>query len=150
MVGNVALLDLPEKVGFLASRRVSPEAVQKCREWAIAAGSEGRCVISGFQSQLEKEVLEQLLLGTAPVILVLARRLWKTVPAEMRDAVGNGRLLVISPTSAERVSEASAAARNRWILENCDTLVLGSLDPNGGLAKLIALYPKERIKLVDG
>ena len=35
----------------------------------------------------------------------------------------------ISP--AARASAATAAARNRWILVNCTSLVLGSLDPDG-------------------
>lgn len=60
-----------------------------------------------------------------PIILVLARSLWETVPEELRDPVGLGRLLIVSPVSA---NHASATARNRWILANCTSLVLGSLE----------------------
>jgi hypothetical protein len=34
MIGNAALLDLPDKVAFLSSRRISAADVLKCYEWA--------------------------------------------------------------------------------------------------------------------
>ena len=141
MIGNAALLDLPDKVAFLSSRRISADDVLKCYEWAEKIRDTGQCVISGFQSPLEKDVLKFLLRGKAPIILVLARSLWKTIPEELRAPVDLGRLLIVSPVSATRASAVTAAARNRWILANCSSLVLGSLDPDGNLAKLAASFP---------
>ena len=66
--GNTSLLER-EKIGFLASRRVPPEAVMRCLDWATRMRDEGVCVMSGFQSPLEKEVLNILLKGTSPLIL---------------------------------------------------------------------------------
>ena len=145
MIGNAAILDRPDKVAFLSSRRISPADVLKCYEWAEKVRDTERCVISGFQSPLEKDVLKFLLRGKVPVILVLARSLWKTVPEELREPVGHGRLLIVSPVAATRASSATAAARNRWILTNCTSLVLGSLDPNGNLARLVASFPRNHI-----
>ena len=71
MLGNEALLNC-EKIGFLASRRVPPEAVMRCLDWATRMRDEGVCVMSGFQSPLEKEVLNILLKGSSPLILVLS------------------------------------------------------------------------------
>ena len=119
MIGNAALLDLPDKVAFLSSRRISPADVLKCYEWAEKIRDTETCIISGFQSPLEKDVLKFLLRGKVPIILVLARSLWKTIPEELRDPVGLGRLLIVSPVSATRASAATATARNRWILANC-------------------------------
>ena len=146
IIGNTALLDLPDKVAFLSSRRISAADVLKCYEWAEKIRDTETCVISGFQSPLEKDVLKFLLRGRVPIILVLARSLWKTIPGELREPVGLGRLLIVSPVSATRASAATAAARNQWILANCTSLVLGSLDPGGGLAKLAAGFsgPVER------
>ena len=87
MIGNTAILDRPDKVAFLSSRRISPADVLKCYEWAEKVRDTEQCVVSGFQSPLEKDVLKFLLRGKVPVILVLARSLWKTVPEELRDAV---------------------------------------------------------------
>ena len=140
MIGNAAILDRPDKVAFLSSRRISPADVLKCYEWAEKVRDTEQCVISGFQSPLEKDVLKFLLRGKVPVILVLARSLWKTVPEELREPVGQGRLLIVSPVAAARASAATASARNRWILANCTSLVLGSLDPNGNLAKLVSTF----------
>ena len=84
MIGNAALLDLLDKVAFLSSRRISAADVLKCYEWAEKIRDTGTCVISGFQSPLEKDVLKFLLRGKVPIILVLARSLWKTVPEELR------------------------------------------------------------------
>ena len=50
MIGNTALLDLPDKVAFLSSRRISSADVLKCYEWAEMIRGTETCVISGFQS----------------------------------------------------------------------------------------------------
>ena len=145
MVGNAALLSHPDKVAFLSSRQISAADVLKCYEWAEKVRDSDRCIISGFQSPLEKDVLKFLLRGKVPIILVLARSLWKTVPEELHPAVGAGCLLIVSPVAAARASAATATARNRWILDNCSSLVLGSLNPSGSLASLVAAFPQERV-----
>ena len=130
MLGNEALLNC-EKIGFLASWRVPPEAVMRCLDWATRMRDEGVCVMSGFQSPLEKEVLNILLKGTSPLILVLARRMWdeRHIPTLFRKPLAEGRLLVVSPVSQSirRVDAHSAAQRNRYILDRADRLFLISL-----------------------
>jgi hypothetical protein len=42
---------------------------------AIAQRESGNCVISGFHSQIEKDVLHYLLKGNQPIIVFLARGL---------------------------------------------------------------------------
>ncbi len=148
MIGNAGLMGLP-KTAFLSSRKVAPQDVMRCYDWATGVRDTDKCIIGGFQSALEKDVLRFLLRGKAPVILVLARKLWNEVPEELREPIGEGRLLVVSPVSAARASASTAMARNRWILENCDEVVIGSLDPDGGLAKLVGAYPSYRIVRLD-
>lgn len=91
--------------------------------------------MSGFQSPLEKEVLDILLKGTSLLVLVLARRMWdaRHVPTLFRKPLADGRLLVISPVaqSIRRVDARSAAQRNHYILGHADRLLLGALDPYG-------------------
>ena len=144
-IGNTALLERPNRVAFLSSRRITASVVLKCYDWATGIRDTDQCVVSGFQSPLEKDVLKFLLRGKVPVILVLARSLWKTVPEELREPVGQGRLLIVSPVAAARASAATASARTRWILANCTSLVLGSLDPNGNLARLVVSYPSNHV-----
>ena len=148
-IGNAALLERPNKVAFLSSRKISASVVLKCYDWATAIRETDQCIISGFQSPLEKDVLKFLLRGKAPIILVLARKLWKTMPNELHDAMNAKRLLIVSPVSCNRASIASAAIRNRWILANSSSLVIGSLDPNGQLAKLVSTFPTKQITRLD-
>ena len=141
MLGNAALMALP-KTAFLSSRKVAPQDVMRCYDWATEVRDTDKCIMGGFQSALEKDVLRFLLRGKAPIVLVLARKLWSKVPEELREPLGEGRLLVVSPVSAARASASTAMFRNRWILENCDEVVIGSLDSNGSLARLVAARPK--------
>jgi hypothetical protein len=71
-LGNIKLLEC-EKAAFLCSSRYTSEAVLKSYDWALEQRKAGKCVISGFHSPLEKDVLDILLKGTQPVILALAR-----------------------------------------------------------------------------
>ena len=148
-IGNTALLERPNKVAFLSSRKITASVVLKCYDWATEIRETDQCIISGFQSPLEKDVLKFLLRGNAPIILVLARKLWETVPNELLVAKDTNRLLIVSPVSCNRASIASAAIRNRWILANSSSLVIGSLDPNGHLAKLVSTFPLEQITRLD-
>lgn len=55
-------------------------------------------VISGFHAPVEKEILEVLLKGTCPIVVVLGRRLeGARLPAAWKTEVEIGRMLVISP-----------------------------------------------------
>ena len=149
--GNTSLLKR-EKIGFLASRRVPPEAVMRCLDWATRMRDQGVCVMGGFQSPLERDVLTLLLQGKQPVIWVLARKLWtlRGVPKVYRAAIEEGRLLIVSPVSQSirRVDAQSAAVRNRFVLEHSDRHVFGSLDPNGQLAKMLEGVSQDQIQVL--
>ena len=169
MIGNAALMERP-KVAFLSSRKVAPTAVMRCYDWATGmrgGGSAGRlappgdgghagrvtlpCVVGGFQSALERDVLKLLLPdGGPPIVMVLARGMWRSVPTEYREAINAGRMLVVSPFSqgVVRVSKETAEKRNGWILDNCDEAVFASLDPNGSLARLVAARPNLRYQVL--
>lgn len=55
-------------------------------------------IISGFHSPAEKEVLEVLLKGTCPIVVVLGRSLKNArIPAAWKTEIKKGRMLVISP-----------------------------------------------------
>jgi len=136
--GNKDLLQLT-KTAFLSSRNISPQSVMACYDWATQQRSAGRCVISGFHSQIEKDVLHFLLKGKQPVILVLGRSLYKQLPEELIKPLEENRLLIVSVVSqtTNRQSVESAMIRNKYIIENADEVVFGSIDPEG---KLFQLY----------
>jgi hypothetical protein len=64
-LGNTDLLNL-QKVAFLCSRKCPAAVVLKSYDWAIEQRDNGVCVISGFHSRIEKDVLHYLLKGAQP------------------------------------------------------------------------------------
>lgn len=95
-LGNIDLLKLP-KTAFLCSRKVPASLVLKCYDWAIEQREKGNCVISGFHSQIEKDVLHYLLKGKQPIILAMARGLKEKWEPELQKSLEEGRLLIITP-----------------------------------------------------
>ena len=120
-LGNKELLKQP-KTAFLASSTIPVEMVLKCYDWAVKMRDEGRCIISGFSSRLEKDVWDFLVKGKQPIILVLARAMYKTIPADLQPLLDSSRLLIISTSNATRQSKATALARNRYICELADRI----------------------------
>jgi len=120
-LGNKELLKQP-KTAFLASSTIPVEMVLKCYDWAVKMRDEGRCIISGFNSRLEKDVWDFLVKGKQPIILVLARAMYKTIPADLQPLLNSGRLLIISTSNAARQSKTTALARNRYICELADRI----------------------------
>ena len=157
-LGNTELLKL-NKTAFLCSRKIPAGAVLKCYDWAIEQREKGNCVISGFHSQIEKDVLHYLLKGKQPIILALARGLKKNVEKEFQQPIEQGRLLIISPFSKEvkRVTEQTAATRNKMMIELANSITVGYASKEGSLEMLLRSIPKEKkqfifsptVKLID-
>jgi predicted Rossmann fold nucleotide-binding protein DprA/Smf involved in DNA uptake len=142
-VGNVALLR-QEKTAFLCSRNIAASAVLKCYDWAMAERDAGHCIISGFHSEIEKDVLEYLLTGKQPIIVCPARGLGKTMENKFRSYLDEGRLLIITTFSRQtkRVTEETALARNRFMIDLADKIVVGFVNPHGSLVGLIGSSDK--------
>ena len=121
-LGNQELLKL-QKTAFLASSNIASETVLRVYDWATEMRSRGECVISGFNSKLEQDVLHFLLKGSQPIILVLARRMYKVIPEELQEALNQNRLLIVSVSNAARQSKDTAMIRNRWVCETADKIV---------------------------
>lgn len=148
-LGNEQLLKL-QKTAFLCSRSITASAVLKCYDWAIAQREAGNCVISGFHSQLEKDVLHYLLKGKQPIIIALARGLKKKIEPELIKPLEEGRILIISPfdKTVKRVTEQTAEIRNKMMIKLADNITIGYASKGGKLEKLLQSTEKEIIGLV--
>ena len=135
--GNQSLLKMP-KTAFLASSTIPPDMVLKCYDWATAK-HEG-CVVSGFSSKMEQDVLHFLLKAKCPIILVLARQMYKVIPEELKDAMEEGRLLIISVSNAVRQSKVTAHARNKYICEIADDILFVGVGEKSSLYPLIEVF----------
>lgn len=81
-------------------------------------------MVSGFSSRLEQDVLHFLLRAKTPVIMVLARRMYRKIPEELKAPLEQGHLLIVSTTTAVRQSRPTALARNRYICEMADRIMM--------------------------
>ena len=120
-LGNQELLKL-QKTVFLASSNISSETVLRVYDWATDMRSRRECVVSGFNSKLEQDV-HFLLKGSQPIILVLARRMYKVIPKELQKALTQNRLLIVSVSNAARQSKNTAMMRNKWLCEMADKIL---------------------------
>lgn len=134
-LGNRDLLNLP-KTAFLASSTIPTDMVLRCYDWAQQASQGNECIVSGFSSHLEKRVLHFLIRGTCPIILVLARHMYKRVPDELQSLLDSGRLLIISTTKATRQSRTTAYARNQYICELVDKIIMVGVNEGSSLSSL--------------
>jgi predicted Rossmann fold nucleotide-binding protein DprA/Smf involved in DNA uptake len=137
-LGNTEILKL-SKTAFLCSRKISAGAVLKCYDWAIEQRQNGNCVISGFHSALEKDVLHYLLKGSQSIIIAIARGLTEKIEPEFIKPIDEGRLLIISPFEKEvkRVTEQTALIRNRMMIDIADNVVIGFASADGKLTQLL-------------
>lgn len=136
--GNTELLKLP-KIAFLCSRKVPASVVLKCYDWAIKQREAGNCIISGFHSQIEKDVLHYLLKGKQPIIVVLARSMKVKTEPEFLIPLQEGRLLIISPFEkpVKRVTEKTAEIRNQFMIQLADQITIGYARKGGKLENLL-------------
>ena len=137
-LGNTDLLKLP-KTAFLCSRQVPASVVLKCYDWAIEQREKGNCVISGFHSQIEKDVLHYLLKGKQPIILVLARDLKARLEPEFQKPLKQGRMLIITPfnNSVKRVTSQNMQTRNILMTTLADRITIGYSNPDEHLEELL-------------
>jgi len=143
-IGNKALLEL-NKTAFLCSRKVPASIILKCYDWAIQQREEGNCIISGFHSQIEKDVLHYLLKGNQPIIVVLARGLKQKIEPEFLEPIEKGRLLIITPfeEKVKRVTTETAKVRNQMMIELADKITIGFASEDGKLKQLLDKKNKE-------
>lgn len=123
-LGNTELLK-QNKVGFLASRKISSLSILPTLDWATEISKrEEIAVVSGFHSKMERNVLEILLKGQCGIIIVLARGMYRKLPIQYEEAMSQKRLLIISneKDNVKRVSEQTAHKRNEYVKSISDEM----------------------------
>ena len=146
-LGNKDLLNR-KMTAFFASRTVQTARVMACYDWATSLSADTDCVVSGFHSPIERDVLHFLLKKRIPIVVVLARALYKHIPEELKEAYGDGRLLFISVNQATRTSNIAAKARNHYVSELAHTIVFGMLSKDSSLYEIYLRYSEDANKQV--
>lgn len=145
-LGNTEILKL-HKTAFLCSRKYPSTIVSKAYDWAIAQRDAGKCIISGFHSQIEKDVFHYLLKGTQPIILALARGIPKRIDSTLKPLIDSGRILLVTPFSEKttRIDSKTSMKRNQMMVEMADDVVVGYASPSGGLAEILRKIENKQI-----
>jgi predicted Rossmann fold nucleotide-binding protein DprA/Smf involved in DNA uptake len=149
-LGNKALLN-KKLTAFFASRTVQTARVMACYDWATSLSAETDCVVSGFQSAIERDVLHFLLKKKIPIIVVLARAIYKHIPEELREAYDKGNLLFISVSNAPRTSQGAAKARNQYAADVSSTIVFGMLTEESSIYEIFLRQsenPNKEVQLI--
>lgn len=138
-IGNKQILE-QYKIAFLCSRKCPAEIILKSYDWAIEQREKGICVVSGFHSKIEKDVLHYLLKGNQPIILALARGLKKRLEPALQEALNKNRLLLISPFGehVKRATIETANQRNRLMAELADEIFVAYAAKGGNIERLLA------------
>jgi predicted Rossmann fold nucleotide-binding protein DprA/Smf involved in DNA uptake len=96
-IGNASLLDKP-LLAIFSSAKCSASSILKAHDYAKEIRNGEMGIVSGFHAPAEKEVLEVLLKGSCPIIVVLGRRLESArIPAVWKKEIEKDRMLVLSP-----------------------------------------------------
>lgn len=148
-VGNKQLLGV-HKTAFLCSRHVPASIVLKCYDWAIAQRKRRGCVISGFHSQIEKDVLHYLLKGEQPIIVAFARGLKKSLEPEFVKPLGENRLLIVTPfgETVQRASQETANKRNELMCSLADEIVVAYAQPGANVEQLALNFLRKQKRLL--
>lgn len=144
--GKLELLDR-KTIAFLSSRTIATDKVMACYDWATSLNAETDCVVSGFQSPIEQDVLHFLLKNRIPVIVVLARAMYKQIPEELEEAYNDGRVLFISISNNTRVNKAIASIRNRYVVDLAKEVLFGMISENSSLNEIYQ-YAKDNNKKI--
>ena len=142
--GKLELLDR-KLTAFLSSRTIATDKVMACYDWATSLNAETDCVVSGFQSPIEQDVLHFLLKNRIPVIVVLARAMYKQIPEELEEAYNDGIVLFISISNNTRVNKATASIRNRYVVDLAKEVLFGMFAEKSSLNEIYQ-YAKDNNK----
>ena len=143
-IGNMELLE-EQKTAFLCSSKTTSRNIIESFDWVTHMSTDA-CVISGFQTKLEKDVLQLLLKRHIPIIIVLARKMYKNLPPEIMDAIERNEALVLSISNLSRNTKESAWKRNKFVMEQAADIIFGALDTNSSLYSLAQLYQNKIAK----
>lgn len=124
-IGNINLWE-QSKTAFLCSSKTTSRNIMESFDWVTHIPTDA-CVISGFQTKLEKEM-------------------YKDLPTEIMDAIERNEALVLSISNLSRNTKESAWKRNKFVMEQAADIVFGALDTTSSLYSLSQQYQNKIAK----
>ncbi|MGH6636471.1 MAG: DNA-binding protein [Gammaproteobacteria bacterium] len=137
-IGNADILKR-RLLGFFCSARCPGGIIVQTYDLARALRDAGVPVIGGFHSPMEKECLDLLLRGKQPIAVCPARAIGGIrLPKAWKDAIEEGRLLVVSPfeSTQRRPTSDLADQRNLLVATIAHAIFVAYANPDGKTATL--------------
>ena len=136
--GNLDLLDR-KLIGFFCSVRCPGDAILKTYDLARTLRNTDVTLIGGFQSPMEKDVLDLVLRGPSSVVVCPARGLGTMrIPRPWKNPLAEGRLLLLSfsDDNIRRPTADIAATRNAHVAALAHRLLIAHAEKGGKTEKL--------------
>jgi hypothetical protein len=141
-------------LALFCSRACPGNLILRAYDLAVALRDARVPVIGGFQTPVERELLDVLLRGGGLVTIVEARGERARMPAAWRAAVRAGRLTVEAPfAGVRRPTVETAMARNRMVIERAGAVLVVHAQAGGAteaLAREVVAAGKRLLTLESG
>ena len=140
IVGDAAIVDRP-KIALFCSVKCPGKLILETYDLAQRFRNEGVLVISPFHSPMEQECLRILLRSPNPVIWALARGIYRQIPSkpvDCRNAVAEGRLIMVTPfpDTVRHITAETATTRNQLVAKLADAVVIAHAAPGSKMEAL--------------
>jgi predicted Rossmann fold nucleotide-binding protein DprA/Smf involved in DNA uptake len=148
-IGNGELLRVP-LLAIFSSAKCPARQILKVHDYAKEIRNGKMGVISGFHAPAEKEVLEVLLKGTCPLVVVLGRRLeGARIPAAWKAEIEKGRMSVISPFKEYQkyVTKEISLKRNDLAARIAGRVLIVHASDGGSLQGQVEKWKSEGIEI---
>jgi hypothetical protein len=152
-LGNLELINYAT-LAIFSSAKCPASLILKAHDYAKETRDGETGIISGFHSPAEREVLEVLLKGKCPIIVVLSRRLENArIPAVWKTEIDKGRMLVISPFKEYQkyVTKEMSMKRNDLAARIAGRVMIVHASEGGGLGGQVERWKEEgmRVEYLD-
>lgn len=147
-LGNETLLR-HDKTAFVCSRKTPDGLEFLVGKWLLGLSPERDCVMCGNQSPMERAVFTTLLQRRIPTVLALAEAMPSRWNDDVRCALGEGRLLVVThcDASVHNVTARSAFDRNVLMFSMAEKIVVGCCTKGGRLERALAGF--DNVEFLD-
>jgi len=139
LIGDPTCLQRP-LLGLFCSQKCPGELILKAYDVAKLLREQGRVVVSGFHSPVEKDLLSILLRGDQPVVICLARNLeGYRISKNQKALIDKGHLLLVSPVFKQcqpRITLQTAKIRNALIVQICSQVLIIHAESGGSVDQL--------------
>lgn len=149
-IGALDILTQP-LLGYFCSSRCPGSVILRAYDLARELRRNDIPVVSGFHASIERECLRILLRGQKPIVLCAARSLARMrIPAEWRQPIADGRMLILSPIAGNvhRPTAEHAAIRNMFAAALASAVLVAHAAPGSKVQRLSAAIVERRQPLL--